>query len=201
VLSAVRTDNVSVVVEVKERNMNVRLTKHESARCGYGNETGEVFQYEVRGYPPGEGASITQMPHENWTISRWNTKAMTERMGDYLTADDALAALQKRCEQGDSAFVSKNQVTGTLDILWTNFASPAETPTYHVLFLPYQGFKDGAQRPKVIVGKNALKIYLRQLHFQLLRIYAIFSDIETQYAVSLPNVFLGEYEYAVTYRN
>src|SRR5438067_11140936 len=133
--------------------MSYTLTKHDFAWTR--ENPRQVFQYDVRGYPPGEGASITQDPHHGWSVMRWNAKEQTEWIEDFPTADDALAALQARFDQGDSALVSRTKIEGSLDIVWMNFERPAEGPVFGLHFLPYRGFKDGAQRRKEITGKDA----------------------------------------------
>jgi len=55
-------------------------------------------------------------------------------------------------------------------------------------FVTYQGFKNGAQKRKELIGEEAVKRYLEQLRFPLLRIYAILQDIEKNYSADLSNV-------------
>jgi hypothetical protein len=179
--------------------MMITLTKHEMAWTH--DEPRRVFQYDVRGYPPGEGASIAQDAHHGWSIMRWNETEQTDWMEDFSTADAALSELQARFDLGDSAFISSRKIEGSLDILWMNFERRDHTPVLGMHFMPYRSFKDGAQKRKELTGKDALKRYLEQLGFALLRIYEIMGHVEAHYSADLPNVLMNEYHYAMTYRN
>jgi hypothetical protein len=178
--------------------MTVILTKQDFAWIN--NVERRVFHYDVRGYPAGEGAGIAQYPHRGWSIIRWNAKAQTDWMEDFATADEALAVLQTRFEEGDSSFISSRKLEGSMDIVWINFEKPGEVPTFALHLLPYEGYKNGGQRRKQVVGEEALTGYLQQLGFPLLRIYGILQQVRTNHSVDLPNVMMNEYEYAVTYR-
>jgi hypothetical protein len=178
--------------------MTTILTKHESA---WKRDPRQVFQYDVRGYPPGEGAGIAQFPHHGWSIMRWNETEQTEWIENFQTADDALAALQARFDQGDSALISRRTIEGSFDIVWMNFERRDEPPVYALHFMPYQGMKNGAQKRRELTGQEALKRYLERLGFALLRIYTILQDVDRNYSADLPNVMMNEYEFAVSYRN
>jgi hypothetical protein len=179
--------------------MGVKLSKHDMAWVN--DQPRRVFQYDVRGYPTGEGASIAQEPHHGWSVMRWTDKVQTEWMDDFSTADEALAVLQTRFDQGDSPLITNQKVEGSLDIVWMNFEKRDDIPVFALHFMPYKGFKDGAQRRKELLGEQALKRYLQQLGFSLLRIYEILGVVRTSYSIDLPNVMMNGYEYAVTYRN
>lgn len=179
--------------------MKLILTKREFAWIN--NAERRVYHYDVRGYPAGEGAGIAQFPHKGWSIIRWNSQDQTDWMDNFATADEALAVLQARFDQGDSSLISRKQLGGSLDIVWTNFEKPSDAPAFALHFLPYEGFKNGGQRRKEITGEETLMGYLQQLGFPWFRIYGILLDLRKNHAVDLPNVMMNEYEYAVTYRN
>lgn len=80
-----------------------KLTMHAVARSHDGpvlRPTDPVFFYEVDGMPNGEIVQILNLRahgrEANWEIRCLATDAYT---GDYKTAEEALAALQKQIEQ------------------------------------------------------------------------------------------------------
>ena len=54
----------------------------------------KIIKYEVCGLPPGEEAWIADMDHR-WQILRAKNGVSGEWAGDYKSAEDALAVLQK----------------------------------------------------------------------------------------------------------
>ncbi|MGB2676166.1 MAG: hypothetical protein WAN12_03685 [Candidatus Acidiferrum sp.] len=54
-------------------------------------------------------------------------------------------------------------IEGTLEIGRINRQLIAATPEYRILFLPYSGFRNGAQSYKEIVGEGRLSEYLLSL--------------------------------------
>jgi hypothetical protein len=81
--------------------MGVILTKHEIARSRDGPVTGTkgpIIQYRVGGLPPEERAFIANFGgcyEDSWRVFHTKKGIDAHWNGDYKTADDALAALQK----------------------------------------------------------------------------------------------------------
>jgi len=77
--------------------VEITLTKRETGRSHTGPVigTGPVIRYAVNGMPEGETADLADFGGR-WRILRTQNGFQGEWTGDYGTADDALAALQKR---------------------------------------------------------------------------------------------------------
>src|SRR3989304_4918262 len=87
-----------IIPQPKElTNMPIKLTKREVAsfRSGPVYGTGRAFKYKVGGMPPGEEATITESPNQGWRILRTKNGVQGDWTGEYESADEALAALQK----------------------------------------------------------------------------------------------------------
>ena len=82
--------------------MFAKLSIHVEARLSKDRTfgTGEIFRYEVRGYPIGEGAFIPHPAHQDWATTRWKNNITTDEFGDFPTPEEALAVLQYRYEKG-----------------------------------------------------------------------------------------------------
>ena len=79
--------------------MKWNLTMIDGGRISDGPmmNRGPIYRYDVRGLPPGEQADIAQFDHR-WKILRMKNSVRGEWTGDYVTAEDAFAALQKEYE-------------------------------------------------------------------------------------------------------
>lgn len=78
--------------------MKTTLTLRPSGRSGNGLDISDhdhVYQHDVLGLPPGHSASIAEMEGLRWKILRMNDAIQGSWMGDYETAEEALAVLQK----------------------------------------------------------------------------------------------------------
>jgi hypothetical protein len=78
--------------------MSAPLTKHEIARFRDGpvhGTKGAIIQYRVGGLPPEERAYIANFGGDSWRVFHTKKGIDAHWDGDYKTADDALAALQK----------------------------------------------------------------------------------------------------------
>ena len=73
----------------------MRLTLHEAGREIANGQIGRgpVHSYYVGGMPPGEEAKIAQFNHA-WRFLRWSKTSHGNWIGEYATAEAALAALQ-----------------------------------------------------------------------------------------------------------
>jgi hypothetical protein len=90
-------------------------------------------------------------------------------------------------------------IEGSLDILWENYGDPAATPKYALLFARYKNFKNGAQRPKAIVGDSGLEAYLTKIHFTVHDARERIRKVKERKSVSVKNTimpaqFLSDYE-------
>ena len=77
------------------------LLPFSRSRIGPVVGTGPITQYEVTGFPPGQEASIANfgsVHRDSWRIFRVKDSIDSGWMGDYNTAEDALAALQQEFE-------------------------------------------------------------------------------------------------------
>lgn len=81
--------------------MNATLSLHAIAHAGESldlSERDEVIQFEVRGLPPREQAWIANFGsryQESWRVLRAENGVQSDWTGDYNSADEALAVLQK----------------------------------------------------------------------------------------------------------
>jgi hypothetical protein len=83
-------------VAMPERDMKLTLRETMWSGNGVAFRTGAVIMYEVDGVPPGEKALIRKNPYkDSWQTLREKKGVPGEWTGDYATADDALAVLQK----------------------------------------------------------------------------------------------------------
>jgi hypothetical protein len=67
-------------------------------------------------------------------------KEQTEWMENLPTVHDALAELQARFDQGDSALISRRKIEDSSDIVWMNFGQREEAPVFALHFLPNRVF-------------------------------------------------------------
>jgi len=76
--------------------MKRHLTKIDGGRISRGPVygTGPSYRYEVQGLPDGEEADIAEFD-KRWKILKVQNGVQGKWTGDYSTADEALAALQK----------------------------------------------------------------------------------------------------------
>jgi len=77
------------------------LTLRPYGRVGSGFARPEdlsVFQYMVEGLPSGQEASIAKMKGSHWHVLRRHGGVQGPWTGDYETAEEALAALQREVE-------------------------------------------------------------------------------------------------------
>ncbi len=105
------------------------------------------------------------------------------------------AEIESEIEQVRNALPSqhtniRDMVEGSLDILWANYQELDTTPQYFLHFLRYRGFKDGAQRSKILSGKTALASYLRDLNVSDTQIQLILNKVDTDKSFDLPNIFM-----------
>ena len=80
--------------------MPIKLTMREvaSLRSGLDYGTGQAYRYRVEGMPSGEEAIILESD-EGWRILRTKNGVQGDWPGEYKTADEALAALQKEFDE------------------------------------------------------------------------------------------------------
>jgi hypothetical protein len=74
---------------------SLMLEKCAAIRSGpTSSESDSVIQYKVLGLPTGEQAWIAEFDN-HWQILRANKEGQGDWTGDYKTAEDALASLQR----------------------------------------------------------------------------------------------------------
>jgi hypothetical protein len=92
-------------------------------------------------------------------------------------------------------------IEGSMDILWQNYATPKETPTYKILFIPINPpSRPGAvQHQKDIKGEAALRSYLDSILDKAMseeRRQRLVNDwtmqIRGQGSLNLPNIVINE---------
>ena len=83
-------------------------------------------------------------------------------------------------------------VEGTLDVIWENYGEPLATPRYKLLFMRYQGFKNGGQPHKLIVGNKELESYLAALGLKPQRISQISEEVLKNKVASITNLMMEE---------
>jgi hypothetical protein len=74
------------------------LTLRPIGRSGEGSDSSEwthIYQYEVLGLPMEQRATIAEMEGRKWKTLRTEDGVQGSWTGEYETAEDALAALQR----------------------------------------------------------------------------------------------------------
>jgi hypothetical protein len=89
---------------------------------------------------------------------------------------------------------------GSLSIRWENSDDPRSTPRYALTFAPYQGFRNGAQRPKHLVGDESLHSYLTRIEFTEKDAKQWVAEVTQRGSATVPNTMLrpqdsAEYDY------
>jgi len=90
-------------------------------------------------------------------------------------------------------------VEGSLGILWENYGEASASPKYSLLFSRYKDFRNGAQRPKKIVGNSELEGYLINIHFTTNDAREWIKQVREKRSVRIDNTmmpaeFLPDYE-------
>ena len=94
---------------------------------------------------------------------------------------------------------TEETIEGSLDIRWENYGEPRTTSKYALLFARYRNFRNGAQKPKLIVGDDALEAYLIKIHFTPQNARERIKQVKEKKSVSIKNTmmptqFLADYE-------
>jgi hypothetical protein len=76
---------------------------------------------------------------------------------------------------------------------------PSASPKYSLLFSRYKNFRNGAQRPKKIVGNSSLEDYLIKIHFTTNGAREWIKEVREKRSVRIDNTmmpaqFLPDYE-------
>jgi hypothetical protein len=85
-------------------------------------------------------------------------------------------------------------IEGSLDIKPLSFAAGGAGLSFHLLFLRYANFRNGAQQPKLIDGVDSLERYLVCLGFSDDDARAWVARASAERSVSIPNVIMPEPE-------
>jgi hypothetical protein len=96
-----RTDKIPTVPQSNATLGNLVLTLRPMTYFGKGPnlQRDHATQYEVQGLPPGERAWIANFGapnRQNWRVLRATEQVQSDWTGDYRSAEEALASLQKK---------------------------------------------------------------------------------------------------------
>jgi hypothetical protein len=88
--------------------------------------------------------------------------------------------------------MNQTRTEGSLTISWQNYEDPRSVQKYALIFSRYHNPKNGAQTPKFIYGSEALYAYLVEIGFEAEAARRWIRTVETDHAVSIPNVILDD---------